>query len=203
MEIEKQKLSNTVSEAGFTLLELLVTLAILALFYGLILTNFSVWRGPQYVKVSANELITNASKIRSYALSARNLQGNPAKLYVLKFTTAQPGVYQVQGLAAGPSGDVYYDAVETIRLPGGAVIQDITLVSPAGATTHPTCMQLAFALPFGRTHMNPSCDFDQPKSPSSLDALGNAVLRVQIGRPGVSVTRTLVVDGVTGRMEIQ
>ncbi|MBP9686658.1 MAG: prepilin-type N-terminal cleavage/methylation domain-containing protein [Candidatus Doudnabacteria bacterium] len=190
--------------AGFTLVELLVTLAILATFYGLILANYATWRGPQYVKVSANELSTNLSKLRSFALSARNLNGSPAKIYVLRLNVATPTQYIQQGLEAAPSGDVFRDAIETIKLPGGAVIQNLRLTPKGGgAVTSPTCVQVAFTLPFGRTYINPSCDFNVPKTESELDRMADANLQVTIGRPGTALTRTVVVEAISGQVYIQ
>lgn len=190
--------------AGFTLVELLVTLAILAAFYGLVLANYANWRGPQYVKVSANELSTNLSKLRSFALSARNLNGNPAKMYVLQLSTGAPAQYVVQGLEAAASQDIYRNAIETVVLPGGAVIQSLRLVPKGGgAATSPTCVQVAFTLPFGRTYINPGCDFSVPKTDSELDALADANLQVTLGRAGTGLTKTVVVEAVSGQIYTQ
>lgn len=199
----KQTKSSKGLEAGFTLIELLVTLAILAVFYGLVVANFAVWRGPQFVRVSANELATNVSKARSYALSARNVDGNPAKMYVVQFSTTAPNNYKLQALESTALGDVYKDPLETIVLPGAVYVQDIVLKNSSGTITHPTCLQLAFSLPYGSAYMNPACDFNLSKTNSALDALGNAQVSVVLARSGIGTTKTIVVDGVSGRIEIQ
>lgn len=195
---------NLYASSGFTLVELLVTLAILATFYGLVLANYANWRGPQYVKVSANELSTNITKLRSFALSARNLNGNPAKMYVLRLSTGTPTQYIQQGLETGSSQDVYRDAIETVRLPGGAAIQSMRLTPKGGGSAVTvTCVQIAFTLPFGRTYLNPSCDFNVPKTDSELDALADRNLQITIGRQGTSLTKTVVIEGVSGQVYIQ
>lgn len=192
--------SRIAREGGFTLMELMITLVILALFYGLIITNFSVWRGPQNVKVSANELATNINKLRSYSLSARNLNGNPAKMYVLQLTITTPRTYQVQGLEAASGGDVYHSNIESVTFPGGVYVQDIQL-KKGSSTSHPTCMQLAFSLPFGRVYMNSACDFNLAKTNSALDAMTDGELTVVLARNGTSLTKSIVVDGISGRVE--
>lgn len=190
-------------QGGFTLVELLVTLAILAVFYGLVLANYASWRGPQYVKVSANELATQVSKMRSFALSARNLNGNPAKMYVLRLGEDTPTSYAQQGLAAAAGGDIFEPALETHFLPGGAAITGLTLTSKTGTVSHPTCVQIAFTLPFGRTYLNPVCDFNVPKTASALDALADGKLQVDIGRNGTSLTKQVILDAVSGQVYIQ
>jgi prepilin-type N-terminal cleavage/methylation domain-containing protein len=203
LKYTKKYNSKMRSQDGFTLMELMVALVVLALFYGLVITNFSVWRGPQYVKVSANELATNINKLHSYSLSARNLNGNPAKLYALQFvTTVTPGTYLVQGLEAASGGDVYRSNVETATFPGGVYVQDIKL-KKGSTETHPTCMQLAFSLPFGRVYMNPACDFHLAKTNSALDALANSELTITLARNGTDTTKSIVVDGVSGRVTIE
>lgn len=190
--------------AGFTLVELLVTLAILAVFYGLVLANYANWRGPQYVKASANELSTNVSKLRSYALSARNLNGNPARMYVLRLATGTPSQYFVQGLEAAVGQDVFRNEIEKVILPGGAIIQSLRLVPKGGGTaTYPACVQIAFTLPFGRTYLNPACDFNVPKTNSQLDDLADGNLQITIGRPDTSLTKTVVIEAISGQVYIQ
>ncbi len=188
---------------GFTLIELLVTLAILSMFYGLILVNFASWRGPQYVRVSANELSTNISKLRSYALSARNLNGKPAQMYVLKLNTATPTTYAVQGVETTDGGEVFREAIETIRLPGGAAIQSLSLTTKTGVTSTPACVQIAFSLPFGRAYLNPSCDFNVAKTPGALDALSDGRLTIVLGKSGVSLTKTIIMDAISGQAYVQ
>jgi hypothetical protein len=51
--------------------------------------------------------------------------------------------------------------------------------------------------------MNPACDFNLSKTNSALDALGNAQVSVVLARSGIGTTKTIVVDGVSGRIEIQ
>lgn len=188
---------------GFTLIELLVTMAILALFYGLVMANFASWRGPQYIKVSANELATNINKVHSSALSANSLNGNPAKLYSLEFSKTTPTSYKVQGLEVAAGGNIFQDPIEKIIFPGAVIIQDIVLTDKNGVVSHPNCVQLAFTLPFGQAYMNGNCDFNVAKTDSALANMANSQLTILLARSGTTATASVLVDGITGRVSIQ
>ncbi len=189
--------------AGFTLIELLVTMAILAAFYGLIMANFAAWRGPQYIKVSANELATNINKVHSSSLSAKSLNGNPARLYVLEFSLTNPTSYKIQGLEINSPVDVFHDSIEKVVFSGGVVIQDIVLTDKNGGVSHPNCLQLAFTLPFGQAYMNSACDFSTEKTDSTLANLANSQLTLVLAQRATSITKSVMVDGITGRVTIQ
>ena len=83
------------SERGFTLTELLVVLAIMGVFFGLILANYAGMRGKRDIKIAQNELTTNIRKVQSYALSSRDTSVGPVKLYVLKFVTTTQSQYLI------------------------------------------------------------------------------------------------------------
>ncbi len=193
------------SRSGFTLVELLVTLSIIAVFAAMMIVNFSNWRGPQFVKLAANELATNVSKLRSNSLSARSVLGNPAKFYILKLTSgATASQYVVQSVSSSSPQDIFTDPLETIHMPGGTVIQSLTLVDKNNNSTTPACVQIVFALPFGRTYLDGSCSFSATaKSSSQLDAFVNSNLQVIVARSGTTSTKTIIVDGISGRVEIQ
>lgn len=202
--------SSNKNNSGFTLVELLVTLSILAVFYGLIITNFSYWRGPQYVKVSGNELATTINRMHSSALSARSVSGNPARYYILSLTSGVAAKsYVLQAISAGSTQDVFTNPLETMQIPGGAYIQSLRVVDKSAAITTPACVQIVFSLPFGRTYIDGGCTFGTDKgqtiakTQSQLDTLSNASLQVVIGRAGTTTVRTVSLDGVTGRVDVQ
>lgn len=194
-------------QTGFTLVELLVVISILALFYGLIVANFSVWRGPQYVKVAANELATNINKLHSYSLSARSIDGTPANYYIVQFNTgAANTTYPVQAISATTPNPTFVNPVETIRFPGLVYVQELDYTNQSNTVTKPACVQVVFALPYGRTYIDPACSFNAgstSKLLGELDSLANTKLSIILGRPGISNTKTVTVDAATGRVEIQ
>lgn len=197
-------------DEGFTLIELLVTLAILAVFYGLIITNFAAWRGPQYVKVSGNELATTINRLHSNALSARSVADNPAKYFILQLTSGTSATsYVIQAVSTGATQDIFTSPLETLKIQGGAYIQSLRLTDKGAAVTTPGCVQIVFALPFGRSYIDGGCTFGSgtgqtiSKTQSQLDAFANAKLDVVIGRAGTTTIRTVSIDGITGKVDVQ
>lgn len=195
---------------GFTLIELIVTLAILAVFYGLIITNFAYWRGPQYVKVSGNELATQINRLHSNALSARSVADNPAKYFILQLTSGTAATsYIAQAASAGSTQDLFTTPFETFKIQGGAYIQSLRLTDKGAVVTTPACVQIVFSLPFGRAYLDGSCSFGTgggqtiSKTQSQLDAFANAKLEIVIARAGTSVIRTVSIDGISGKVDVQ
>ncbi len=184
---------NHSKQQGFTIVELLTTLAILAVFYGLIVANYSRWRGPQYIRLSATEVATQLNKMRSYALSARNFQGSPVKLYIMEFCTNSaetrcdgrnadtpvgPDEYRVHFIGSDASGGVSFTNnngstrdLEVFSLPGTAKIEELLVVNAKGEPLLTNCVQVAFSLPYGRTFIDPYCRFDDNTSLSETDPL--------------------------------
>jgi prepilin-type N-terminal cleavage/methylation domain-containing protein len=195
------------AQAGFTLVELLVTISILALFYGLIMANFSVWRGPQYVKVAASELATNINKLHSYSLSARSLNQTPVNYYIVQFDIGTThATYPIQAITATTPNPTFVNPVETVRFPGLVYVQELSYTDRSNVVTKPACVQVVFALPYGRTYIDPACSFKSgstSKLLGELDNLANTKLSIVLARPGISNTKTVTVDAATGRVEIQ
>lgn len=195
------------SQAGFTLVELLVVVSILALFYGLIVANFSVWRGPQSIKVAANELATNINKLHSYSLSARSINGTPANYYIVQFNTGTANVsYPIQAISATSPTPTFINPVEIIRFPGLVYVKQLDYTNQAGTVTSPACVQIVFSLPYGRTYIDPNCSFNSgstSKLLGELDSLTNTKLSIILGRPGIPDTKTIMVDAATGRVQTQ
>ncbi len=214
--------AKEVSESGFTLLEMLFVVGILAMFYGLILTNFGQSRAPQQLRNAQNELISNLEKIRSYSLSGRRLAGLSAKMYVLKIDRlANSRQYLIQGVAFDDTANadrLFFGAsdpvLERIPLPQNISVKTLKLykqdpTAPSSyITVYPDCVQVGFAVPFGKTHITECSNapgaapmeimYDDP---SALSLTGNATLTITLQRSDSTTDeRLVVVRGVSGRI---
>ena len=116
------------SNHGFTLVELLVVLAIFGALLTLGLLNFAAQRGPRDLQIAANQLVTNTRKIQAYALSARNIPttGVAAKYYILKLDSAVSGQYEIQAIDATATPQ-FIQGVELIKLPNSVRIASLAL----------------------------------------------------------------------------
>lgn len=214
---------NFINQTGFTLVELMATITILAMFYAMVMVNFNLWRGPQFVKLGASEVAANIYKARADSLSAKNMGNLPAKYYILQFSANADSnrSYILQGISSdGSGGNKFYiwpdTALGTFMLPGTAYVKSFSVTTPDGAILNDkTCLQVAFSLPYGKTYIDPECRLDNNISnPStigynpifsltSLDSVANSKATIVLAWPGGSQTKSIVVDGVSGRVEIQ
>lgn len=163
---QQQALTRRLHEAGFTVIELLVVLAMMGVLAGLVVANHAAQRVPRDLKIAQVGLMSNLRKIQSYTLSARNISDvRAAQYYVLKFDTATPKQYTLQALYDVTSSPKFV-TLETVRLPEGirlAVTDPIVVSRPVGATpVRPSCALVAFKLPYARTFVSEGCTGTEP-----------------------------------------
>lgn len=214
----KQKINTY--KSGFTLVELLVVISIMATLTGLFLVNFAGLRGPRNLRIAQNELVTNIRKIQSYTLSARDVSLDlAARYYILRLRTGQ-GTYEIQAVGVNKitGTPTYYDGssaaqpfIETLRMPTGITVNSLALKNAAGTTINPVpqCVQIGFALPFAKTYIeynavSTSCNFSTiTTNAATLDAKANHTLTITLRDQASNTNRVVVVRGVTGVIEGQ
>ncbi len=165
------------SQKGFTLIELIVVLAIMGVMAGAMVLNLNVNRAQRDIKIAQSQLVTNIRKVQSYTLSSRAASsGQSVQYYLMKFDFTKPTQYEIQAMYNVKSSPQYLIRTETISLPPGirfatssaAVVKrqnDPTTQTPS------SCALVAFALPFAKTFINDGCS---PNSPSSYPYSINA-----------------------------
>lgn len=207
--------SGTEAQGGFTLWEMLFVVGILALFYALVLGNFGQARVSQNLKNGQYELASHIQKARSYSLSGRHMQGFSPKFYIVKVAAPGSGEsvtsYSLQGIGydAANNVDVQYDGtpnanLETIPLPQTVSVKEMKLWKGGVAQADPTCVQIAFAVPYGRTYINENCAIDQIyTNNSALSARANSTLRITLQRTNSTSERRVVIYGLSGRVEME
>ncbi len=200
MSFSKQK--------GFTLIELIVVIALMAVIATLFLANYNGLRGPRNLKIAQNLLATNIRKTQSYILSARNVVAGgttPAKYYGLQFT-ANSTQYVIQSI------DTNYNlnsALETVALPGGITISSIQYVSSSGVTNNTSSLQLAFASPYAKL-LTYNAGADCTTFANLVAAVQNAGCVLTLSDRNTIITlrdsasstiRTVTVHGASGTVE--
>src|SRR6185503_16987718 len=112
-----QVLSSKIQEQGFTIIEMLVVIAIFGTMATLVVANYAGLRGPRNLKISENELVSTIRKYQSYTLSSRNLpNGKAVKFYILKFSSDTPNGYTVQAV---DSDNTFIPELETVTYQSG------------------------------------------------------------------------------------
>lgn len=200
---QTQKLKN---QKGFTIIELLVVLAIMGLFLGAVLVNYARTRGPRNLRIAQNEMVTNIRKVQSYVLSSRNTSEGPVKYYVLKFDEENPTQYILQAVQQDYAN--FSNAVETFNLPTGITISAIDTQQPYGSSTVDSrCAQIAFSLPFNKMFLDTTCDISGAsnsviRDQGALDNLDNSLATITMLDSQSNTTRSVIINGVSGVVSI-
>lgn len=220
-----------ISTLGFTLVELLVVLSIMAMLGAFMIANLAGQRVARNIKIAQNELVTNLRKIQSYTLSSRSLSGNQqVQYYVMKFDLAKPSQYTIEAVYNISTSPLLKD-VETINFPTGirlafAAPLQITRSSPFSAQTaaYPSgCALVAFATPFAKAYFNNGCSiaaapsintttnpFDDygriinfSTNAESYSASTDSLMTITINDQNNTVSKTVTVNGITGLIGFQ
>lgn len=146
---------------GFTLIELIVVLAIMGVMLGLITVNFAATRADRNLTLAQNELVTNLRKAQSYTLSSRMVAGNQSGQYFIDvFDSGNPTQYSLQSIynIFATSTTPTMLTVETYQLPAGVFLASPTPVtiyrSVIPLTQTGPCAMVAFKTPFARIYLN-------------------------------------------------
>ncbi len=228
----KQKQDKTISQAGFTIVELLAVLAIMTLLMGALVLDFASQRGKRNIVLAKNETITNLRKVQSYTLSSKNLPtGESVKYYIATFS-AGANSFTVDAI---DSDYVFHPAVETIALPsaisienittidnkdsgqgtksevaGGGVVRDISTGIAQDKGGVYKCMQIIFSAPFGKIYTNGSsvCGdsvINSLRDPVQRAELSEKTARIYFNETSENIAKSpsyLEVVPVTGQMTI-
>ncbi len=212
----KPKFEQTNNQKGFTLVELMVVVAIMALMSAVLIADFNRNRTVRSIMIAKNETATNIRKAQGYLLSSKNIAGNiPAKFYIVTFVTSGGGTsytidaidnnynyYGPNGTSPGPN-----PSVERINLPTGVKISAIT-TSNGTQQISQSCMQIVFAAPLGEEYVVPSCGpniVDTVRDPVQLAAQSQkpAYIYFQGTNTTVSGSNFITILPLTGQLTTQ
>ncbi len=159
---------------GFTLMELIVVVAIMAIMASLFVLNLSGQRLPRDIRIAENQLVTNIKQIQSFTLSSRTLSsGQTVQYYLLKFNLSKPSQYTIEAMYNVSSGRPQVQDVQTITLPANlrfAAANPISIARSVNPATQPAasgCALLAFSVPFAKVFFNDGCVITNP--PGGVD----------------------------------
>ncbi len=162
---------------GFTLIELTVVAAISAILATIVLFNFQSLRTQQEVTAASNDLISKLREVQNAVLSGKIINGvEAADAYEIRFT------------APATTYTIYYEInlvqtlLETVRLPRNMEVSQLTVSSPDPAVT---------------------VRITAPYAPIFIDGASNQNLQIRLNHQKVGRTRTVIIDGISGRVGVQ
>lgn len=151
---------NKTSQSGFTIIELLVVTAIMAIIATIGIVNWNTERSTRTLTIAQNEMITNIHKVQSYAVSSKNTPtGESAKFYIIQFKTGEQG-YTIK---AATGTDYTVVSVEKLAFPDNINLSAITLASngagpDGGEALNPSCIDIIFSATYGKTYFTSATD---------------------------------------------
>ena len=142
---------GVIAQAGFSLIELLVVCAILAVISGLILVNNSRFGGVIRLESLAYDVALSLRQAQVYGISvARNAAGLYASGFGVQFDLASPNSFILFGDSAGTANGLYDsgELVKTTLIQGGYTITQLC-VTPSGQAEDctPTKLNVLFLRP--------------------------------------------------------
>jgi len=215
---------------GFTIIELLVVIFIMAMLAGLFLVNLAGQRVSRNIQIAQNQLVSNIRKIQSYTLSSRNVSLNqPAEYYLMKFDLNKPFQYTIQAIYKAGTTPMLRD-VEVVKFPTGIRLATVTPVqilrmaplSQQNPAYNNGCALLAFATPFARIIFNNGCGITSPPvvdiNPGTIDDYGrvvnfsinsetysastDSVMTITLSDVDNTLTKVIKINGITGLISV-
>jgi prepilin-type N-terminal cleavage/methylation domain-containing protein len=179
------------SSAGFTLVEMMVVLTISMVISSLFLANYKQSQSGRNLKLAADSVVSATRLMQNNILSGLpHPAGNPTRDYSVRINQTQYFTYVDQ---TDPSGGITNRiTLETINFPPNVSVTSITL----GATSIApgTGLEIRFFPPFGTIKL---------VNPSTSTEVADTTATVVFSYPGSSVTKTLTIDGISGRIQVQ
>ena len=192
---------------GFTIIELLVVMAVMGIIATIFLVNFASLRGPRNLKIGQNELVSNLRQLQSYTISERNAPtNNPAKFYSITFNATSTGNANTSYATQVVDKNNTVTTLQVINLPTGVSIDSIQATTTSG-TLIPTvsCLQIAFSLPFGTIYgdydATGNCNVSvttKASIPSQFATLANLRFTVTLKEKNTNQKARVIINGVAG-----
>jgi prepilin-type N-terminal cleavage/methylation domain-containing protein len=138
---------------GFTLIELVVTIAIMVLMLSLTITNFNGSQQSRNSQLAESTLVSDLHKIQTFSLnSANSTNGLPASSWSVNLDLSTSSYYtlQVTDNSVVPSTATY----ALTQLPKDVSFSQFQITTSSGVCFNASTLNIIFTVPYGRILMS-------------------------------------------------
>jgi prepilin-type N-terminal cleavage/methylation domain-containing protein len=186
-------------QLGFTLIELMTTIAIMVLILSLTIANIHGSDASRNVGLAQNDMISDLHKVQSYAVNSEDQTANTTASSAWGITVTSNDSYTIQSFDDTVNQNMQVQS--SVTFPKNVQFSSIQIQRPNGqGTICPTTFSVQFTVPYGRvltTYAGPSCSNGGTIS-STLepDDIITAVISSTIG----SASQSVIINGISGNI---
>jgi prepilin-type N-terminal cleavage/methylation domain-containing protein len=186
-----KKLRN--KSKGFTLIELIVTISIMAILTSALILNFGTINKKRSLIAGRNTFVSDLRKAQSYSLSSRDISpGVHASAYGLSINTlTSPQTYSFIADDNAPTPN--RTIISTGKLPTNVKFEAISVIRSDFTINFVTDLTVLFKSPYARIVQS------YLGSTNEKDSTTNITLSTQ----DESATATITIDGISGNISVQ
>lgn len=188
------------SSLGFTLIEMLATVAILALLMSVVTANLTGNSQDRNIALAENNLVSDLHTLQTDSLSSSNtpISNRPACYWQMSLSLSSPNAYVEQAV-----DDTCLDAAETatsVNFPSNISLQKISVQRPDGSQICPNSVLIQFLVPYGRivqTFSGTPCGGGAPVSQTQE---ANDITTMTLASANGQNTVNVIVNGIAGNI---
>lgn len=180
-------------QSGFTLIELMVSVAIMAILLTVVIANFGAGNQKRNLIVARNVMMSDLRKSQSLAIASKDVTPNhPAYSYSVALSTSTNRSYSL----IGQDNSVPPNLTTLIspNLPAKTYVRSISIYRQDGTTLSANNLTIQFSVPYGRIALS----FDNSNG-YELNDVATITLGTDDGANSVQV----IANGVVGTMYTQ
>lgn len=188
-------------ESGFTLIEMITTIAIMALILSLTISNIRGTDPARNVLLAQSNLISDLHKVQTYAVNSADYAVGitPASAWGISLSTLSPSNYTIQTTDNTLNANV--QTVSTVNLPTNVRVTALQVDrSNGGGSFCPSSVIIQFTVPYGRvgaSYVGTPCSGGGTLR-ETLEP--NDVITVTVSAATGSPSQTIVINGISGNI---
>lgn len=186
-------MKNIRNQKGFTLIELMVSVAIMAILLTVVIANFGAGNQKRNLNIARNVMMSDLRKSQSLAIASKDVTpGHPANSYSATFSTSTNRSYSLIGQDNSVPPNI--TTLTSPNLPAKTYVKTISIYRQDGTTLLANNLTIQFSVPYGRIALS----FDNSNG-YELNDVATITLSTDDGANTVNV----VANGVVGTMYTQ